>query len=132
MRARSEASTCMSAPVTEEQPPAEPEAEDPQSSRWREVAREITSSSAMVAVLSVLLAILCGSVLIAVTDEQVRTTAGYIFAAPGDFFNAVWDAVWGAYTALFRGSIYNTRAETFEQGIRPLTETAKFAAPLIA
>ncbi len=38
----------------------------------------------------------------------------------------------GAYSALFRGSIYNTRAEDFETGIRPLTETLKFAAPLIA
>src|SRR6478735_4448273 len=120
---------------TEERPPSEPEGAEPEQhepGRWHGVLREITSSSATVAVLSVLLAVAVGSVLIAVTDEQVRSTAGYIFAAPGDFFNALWDAIWGAYTALFRGSIYNTRAETFEQGIRPLTETAKFAAPLIA
>jgi ABC-type uncharacterized transport system permease subunit len=117
---------------TEERPPAKPGGEPEEPSRWREAMREITSSSALVAVLSVLLAIAFGSVLIAVTDEEVRSTAGYVFAAPGDFFNALWDAVWGAYTALFRGSIYNTRAESFEQGIRPLTETAKFAAPLIA
>ncbi|WP_243056876.1 ABC transporter permease [Nocardioides sp. SR21] len=120
---------------TDERPPSEPEGAEPeeqQPSRWHGVLREITSSSAMVAVLSVLLAIAFGSILIAVTDEEVRSTAGYIFAAPGDFFNALWDAIWGAYTALFRGSIYNTRAETFEQAIRPLTETAKFAAPLIA
>lgn len=123
----------MTTPVTEERPPSEPEGEEEQQpSRWHGVLREITSSSAMVAVLSVLLAIAFGSILIAVTDEDVRTTAGYIFAAPGDFFNALWDAIWGAYTALFRGSIYNTRAETFELAIRPLTETAKFAAPLIA
>lgn len=122
----------MTTPVTEEQP-AEPKGENPeQPSRWHEVMRDITSSGAMVAVLSVLLAIAFGSILIAVTDEEVRTTAGYIFAAPGDFFNALWDAIWGAYTALFRGAIYNTNATTFEQAIRPLTETAKFAAPLIA
>jgi general nucleoside transport system permease protein len=122
----------MSTPVTEERPPSEPEGEEQEPSRWREVMREITSSSALVAVLSVLLAIAFGSILIAVTDEEVRSTAGYVFAAPGDFFNALWDAIWGAYTALFRGAIYNTRAETFELAIRPLTETAKFAAPLIA
>jgi simple sugar transport system permease protein len=118
--------------ATEERPPAEPDGEPQESSRWREAMREITSSSALVAGLSVLLAIAFGSILIAVTDEEVRGTAGYVFAAPGDFFQALWDAIWGAYTALFRGAIYNTRAETFEQAIRPLTETAKFAAPLIA
>ncbi|NLA65583.1 MAG: ABC transporter permease, partial [Leucobacter sp.] len=45
---------------------------------------------------------------------------------------AIWQAVSGAYTALFRGSIYNFRADTFAVGIRPLTETLKFATPLIA
>lgn len=118
--------------ATEERPPAEPENEAPEPSRWHQTFRDITSSGAMVAVLSVLLAIAFGSILIAVTDEEVRSSAGYIFAAPGDFFNALWDAVWGAYTALFRGAIYNTNADSFEQAIRPLTETAKFAAPLIA
>jgi simple sugar transport system permease protein len=120
--------------VAEQSPPSEPEGEGDQheSARWREVMRDITSSTLMTAVLSVLLAIAFGSILIAVTDEEVRSSAGYVFAAPADFFNALWDAIWGAYTALFRGSVYNTRAETFETGIRPLTETAKFAAPLIA
>jgi general nucleoside transport system permease protein len=119
-----------SAVGTEQQPPTEPD-EAPEPSRWRATMREIASGSVTVAILAVLLAILVGSVLIAATDEHVRETAGYITARPGDFFQAVWDAVWGAYTALFRGSIYNTNGETFQQGIRPLTETAKFAAPLI-
>jgi simple sugar transport system permease protein len=119
-----------SAAETEQTPPAEPES--PRSSRWRGVMRDITSGTALSAALAVLLAVVFGSLLIAVTDERVRETAGYVFARPGDFLQAVWDAIWGAYTALFRGSIYNTRAETFETSIRPLTETLKFAAPLIA
>ncbi len=65
------------------------------------------------------------------TDEEVRDTFGYVTARPADFFSASWNAIWGAYTALFRGSIYNTRAEDFQTAIRPLTETLKFAAPLI-
>ncbi|MGD9960315.1 ABC transporter permease [Nocardioides sp.] len=121
----------MTSPVGTEQPsPAEPET--PESSRWREAMREITSGNALVAVLGVLLAVSVGSLMIALTDEQVRDASSYIFARPGDFFQATWDAIWGAYTALFRGSIYNTRADTFATGIRPLTETCKFAAPLIA
>ena len=35
---------------------------------------------------------------------------------PSDFFQATWDAVWGAYTALFRGSIYNSRAGDVRAG----------------
>ncbi len=116
-------------------PPAGPGREaspPPEPSRWNQALREITSGDALVAVLGVLLAIAVGSLLIAFTDERVRDTASYVFARPGDFLSATWDAIWGAYTALFRGSIYNTRAGDFTTGIRPLTETLKFAGPLIA
>ncbi|CUR57209.1 putative sugar ABC transporter, permease protein [metagenome] len=123
----------MSDTVGTEQPPTPPTKEQsPKPSRWTQAMREITSGDALVAVLGVLLAILVGSLLIAFTDEQVRDSAGYVFARPGDFFSATWNAIWGAYTALFRGSIYNTRAQDFVTGIRPLTETLKFAGPLIA
>ncbi|HYF74677.1 MAG TPA: ABC transporter permease [Nocardioides sp.] len=112
----------------------EPERREPEpdQSRWGSALREIASGRATTAFLSVLLAIVFGSLLIAATDEAVRDSASYLFAAPGDFFSATWDAIWGAYTSLFRGSIYNTRGEDFETSIRPLTETCKFAAPLIA
>ncbi|THJ10518.1 ABC transporter permease [Nocardioides sp.] len=86
----------------------------------------------MVAFLSVILAVLVGSVMILATDEQVRSAAGYIGARPSDFFEAVWEAISGAYAALFRGAIYNGEAELFETRIRPLTETLKFSGPLIA
>jgi ABC-type uncharacterized transport system permease subunit len=119
--------------------PAEPETDTkteakkaPEPSQWHGVLRNIAAGNASVAFFAVLLAVLAGSLMIAFTDEQVRDTSKYMFAAPGDFFSALWDAIWGAYTALFRGSIYNGRAEDFETAIRPLTETCKFAAPLIA
>jgi len=114
--------------------PAESEPEKPAASdddRWRKALREIASGNAAVAFFSLLLAVAVGSVLIMLTDDDVRGTFGYVFARPGDFFSASWEAIWGAYTALFRGSIYNTRVEDFQTAIRPLTETLKFAAPLI-
>ena len=111
-------------------PPAKPEA--PKDDRWNDAFRSIVSSNAMVAFCSLLLAVLVGSLMIMFTDERVRETFGYVTARPADFFSASWDAVEGAYTALFRGSIYNTRAQDFASAIRPLTETFKFAAPLIA
>ena len=114
--------------------PAEPGPEKPPASdddRWRRALREIASGNAAVAFFSVLLAVAVGSLLIMFTDDDVRDSFSYVFAQPGDFFSASWNAVWGAYTALFRGSIYNTRVDEFQTAIRPLTETLKFAAPLI-
>src|SRR4051812_1167329 len=76
-------------------------------SRSRSLMREIASGDLMAGVLAVLLAVFVGSVMIAATDETVRETASYITARPSDFFTAVWDAVSGAYTAMFRGSVFN-------------------------
>ena len=45
---------------------------------------------------------------------------------------AIWNSVSGAYSALFQGSIYNFRRDSFADGIKPLTETLTFATPLIA
>lgn len=100
-------------------------------SRAQQVLRDILGGSAMISVLAVFLALVASGILIALTDKDVQAAAGYFFARPGDTFAAIWDAVSGAYVALFQGSIYNFRADDFIRGIRPLTETLKFATPLI-
>jgi general nucleoside transport system permease protein len=108
-------------------------AETPEApSRSHSLLHEIASGNALAGVLAVVLAVAVGSLMIALTDEEVRETTSYVFARPADFFNALWDAIWGAYTALFRGAVYNDRVDDFVTQIRPLTETLKFAAPLIA
>lgn len=107
-------------------------AADKQRSRWHQAFRAITTGNGLIAVFSVVLALIAGSILIAVTDDGVQAAAGYFFARPGDTFAAVWEAASGAYVALFQGAIYNTEADTFAAGIRPLTESLKFATPLIA
>ncbi|WP_137293212.1 ABC transporter permease [Nocardioides dongxiaopingii] len=107
------------------------EARRAESPGWYPVVRSITSGNALVAVLSVVLALIVGSLMIMFTDEAVRDSASYITARPQDFFSASWDAISGAYTALFRGSIYNNLSPTSEGRIRPLTETLKFSGPLI-
>ena len=112
------------------QQPDEPD--DRSASRWHTAMRDITSGDAFAGVMAVVLAVLVGSLMIAFTDEDTRGTLGYFFSRPGDFFRSGWEAVTGAYTALFQGSVYNTRVDSFETRIRPLTETLKFAAPLIA
>jgi simple sugar transport system permease protein len=117
---------------TVKEPPTEPTPRKADDDRWGDAFRSIVGGNAAVAFFSLLLAVLVGSLMIMFTDDRVRETFGYITARPSDFFHASWDAIEGAYNALFRGSIYNTRATDFQTGIRPLTETCKFAGPLIA
>jgi simple sugar transport system permease protein len=115
-------------------PPPEQEQVPPpgEQQQWHHVLRSITTGNAAVAFLAILLAVVVGSLMILFTDEEVRDSISYVTARPQDFFQASSDAITGAYSALFRGSIYNTRAEDFATAIRPLTETLKFAGPLIA
>ncbi|MFK4851632.1 ABC transporter permease [Microbacterium sp. ZW T6_19] len=120
----------MTAAQTQPAPPIAPQAPAP--SKWRKALTEIVNGNALVSVLAVLVAVIVGSLMIALTDPAVQAAAGYFFAAPMDTFSAIGSAVGGAYSALFRGSIYNFNADSFAIGIRPLTETLKFATPLIA
>ncbi len=115
-----------------ETPPEDPVRETPPSpSRWGGAAREIVGGNAMVSVLSVLMAFLVGSIMILATDENVRNTAGYLFNAPNDFLWAVRISITDAYSALFRGAIYNSNGADAAAQWRPLTETLKFSGPLI-
>jgi ABC-type uncharacterized transport system permease subunit len=118
-------STAQQAATAPPTPPAE-------ESRWHSVFRDITTGSAIISVLAVVLALVVGAVLIAFTNDDVQAAAGYFFSRPTDLLSAVWNAVSGAYSALFQGSIYNFRRPSFADGIKPLTETLTFATPLIA
>lgn len=93
--------------------------------------RQIFTGNSLVAFLSVVLAIVLGGVLIAVTDEKVGAAATYFFARPSDTLSAIWSAASGAYVALFQGAIFNPNAQTFEGMIYPITETLTVATPLI-
>jgi general nucleoside transport system permease protein len=103
----------------------------PAKRQWDQVARDVVGGGFGISVLAVVLALLVGAVLIALTDEGVQTASGYFFAQPADTFVAIGNAVAGAYSALFQGSVYNFRVHDFAKGIRPLTETLTFATPLI-
>jgi len=100
--------------------------------RSNQILQEIMTGNALITVLAILLALLAGGVLIAITDENVQAAVGYVFSRPSDTFSAIWVSVSGAYVALFQGAIYDFRRDDFLSGIRPLTETLTFATPLIA
>lgn len=100
--------------------------------RSNTILRDILRGSVVTTVLALVAAFIVGGILIAVTDEDVAEAAGYFFARPGDTLAAIWSAVAGGYEALFRGAIFNTRADDFVGGIRSLTNSLGAAAPLIA
>jgi simple sugar transport system permease protein len=82
--------------------------------------------------LSILLALVVGAVLIAVSDPEVQSRATYFFSRPQDTLAAAWTAVSGAYLALFEGSVVNFGASTLAQAFRPITETLVQGTPLVA
>ena len=106
--------------------------DDERPRRWGDALRQATSGSVVISILAVVLALVVGAVLIAVTDPGVQKAAGYFFARPGDTFQAIWNVVSGAYLSLFQGSIYNFGRPSFATGIRPFMDTLTFATPLIA
>lgn len=123
----------MSAPVLDPLP-ATPEPESATSTRptAAEVLHDIASGSPLRIFFAVLLSLAIGSLLIIFTNEDVLETLGYVFSRPGDFFTAAGRAAGNAFAALFRGSVFNYNAASFEAAIRPLSESLRFAGPLIA
>lgn len=100
--------------------------------RQNVVIREIMRGNVVTTILAIVLAMVVGGILIAITDPGVQKAAGYFFARPSDTLGAAWSAVSGGYAALFEGSVINFNASSFTQAILPLTSTLGFAAPLTA
>ncbi|MFV0320677.1 MAG: ABC transporter permease [Microbacterium sp.] len=114
----------VSGPLTGEEPPAPP--------RSNQIMREILRGNAVTTILAIVLALIVGGILIAVTNPAVQAASGYFFSRPGDTLVAIWQSVYNGYEALVRGSIFNARGDDFATQIRPLTNSLGFAAPLIA
>ncbi|WP_217639515.1 MULTISPECIES: ABC transporter permease [unclassified Curtobacterium] len=104
----------------------------PGTDRWHAALQSILNGSVLVTLLAVVLALVACGILIALTDENVRATAGYFFARPTDMLQAVGTAVGGAYASLFQGSVVNFGATSFQQAIAPLTRSVDYAVPLVA
>lgn len=95
------------------------------------VLKDIFHGNSLVSILAIVLSLILGGLLIAVTNPRVVETASYFFAQPTDMLVAVWEAASGAYVALFKGAIFNPTASDFQSMIFPLTETLTVATPLI-
>ncbi len=109
-----------------------PAAEVSQVPRQNKILQEIIQAPLLTAVLAIVLSMIIGGILIAATDQHVQEAAGYFFSRPGDTFAAIWQAVAGGYSALFRGAIYNYQAPNVLRAMKPLSDTLNYATPLIA
>ncbi len=108
--------------------------EEPGDDRWRVALRRIVSGSWAVSLGAIVLAVVVGSVMIAVFDPGVRAASGYFFSRPADTFAAIGHAVGGAYSALFRGAVWDysvLHKQGFGAAIRPLTNSLTQATPLV-
>ena len=112
-------------------PPAPPPTAEAEPGKEQTLLQEILSGSWLVSLLAIVLALLLGGVLIAVSNAEVVEAAKNIFAAPGSFFSTVFSTVGQAYSALFRGAVFDWDARTTERAIRPLTESLVSGTPLI-
>lgn len=92
--------------------------------------RKLFRSTVMLSALAVLVSFVVGGVLIALSNPGVQQASGYFFSRPGDTLSAIWNSVFGAYDALFRGSVFNYQASTPVAMIKPITETLAYATPI--
>ena len=92
--------------------------------------KEILSTSATRAFLSIVMGFLVGAIFMMISGEEVGEALES--GGLGEAFGAALMTVSDGYSALFRGSIFNTRADDLVTALRPLTETLRLGAPLIA
>lgn len=111
--------------------PAPPPTAEAEPGKEQNLLQEILSGSWLVSVLAIVLALLLGGVLIAVSNADVIDAAKNLFAAPGSFVSTLFSTVGEAYSALFRGAVFDWDARTAERSIRPLTESMINGTPLI-
>lgn len=110
---------------------ASAKAQAPQEEPRPSLGRQIAESNALMGVLAVVSAMIVGSILILIADQDVRSTASYFFARPQDFLAAAGTALSEAYSSLVRGSLFDWQANNPMRMWRPITETFTVATPLI-
>ncbi|HEX6498314.1 MAG TPA: ABC transporter permease [Micromonosporaceae bacterium] len=116
------------------------EAAPPRRSRLRTFADRASSANPVtVTVLAIVTSLVIGAILIVLANEDVRSTWGYFFAAPGAALSASWGAISEAYANLFTGSVVDPSAVTgafdgsnsWQLALAPISETLTYTAPLI-
>lgn len=92
---------------------------------------EILSGNLTRTVLAVVLGFLVGAAFMIFSNRDFIASTGYFFSRPFDTVEAAWDIVTAAYGGLFKGAVFNASVSDILLQFRPLTETIRFATPLI-
>jgi simple sugar transport system permease protein len=100
-------------------------------SKIQAVLQEIMSGDPARIALSIVLGFIIGAIFMVVFNTKVVNSWSNFGADPTLAFSSIWWTIQDGYGALFTGSVFNSNASNFLDGIRPLTETLRFAAPLI-
>jgi simple sugar transport system permease protein len=97
-----------------------------------EQPRRRRSDGWLVTLLAIVLALVIGGILMAVSDQETRSAFGYFFQHPTDALSDAWYTVRDAYKALFEGAVYDPNNDGTASGIfGPIAGTIYTAAPLI-
>ncbi len=109
-------------------------AEAPPELSHRDLRARVLRAEIRTSLLAVVLALLIGAVLIAISSPQVIDASKYFFQEPSATLSAIWHSVTSAYSALLQGATVNIdalRAGQWERAFSPLSETLTVSAPLI-
>ena len=93
-------------------------ADTPVVGRGAAVMREIMSGGSTRAILSVVAGFIIGAIFMVFSSEEFLTAAQYLTSRPTDALSAAWTAIAEGYSALFRGSIYNYKADDIVAAFR--------------
>lgn len=104
------------------------------SDRGRRISQawvEIVSGNLTRTVLAIVLGFLVGAAFMIFSNKEFIDSTSYFFSRPFDTIEAAWNIVTSAYGGLFRGAVFNGSAPDALLQFRPVTETIRFATPLI-
>jgi general nucleoside transport system permease protein len=90
------------------------------------------SGSPIRTALAVVMGFVVGAIFMIASSPDFYAALSYFFARPLETFTAAANVVGAGYGGLFRGAFYNEAAPDLLGQFRPLTETLRLAAPLIA
>lgn len=107
---------------------------------WQRFREELYADNTFtVTVLAIVLALAVGAVLMVLGNDSARQQWAYFFYQPLQTLQVSWDFIAKAYSDMFKGAIVNPDTAnrwfwglaTWQQVLRPISETLTNAAPLI-
>lgn len=104
---------------------------NPRSEKLSQAWTDILSGNLTRTFLAILLGFSVGAAFMIFSNREFISSTQYFFARPLDTLGAAWNIVSSAYGGLFKGAVFNDSADDAVLQLRPLSQTVRFATPLI-